>query len=214
MRDIIFFSKHKKDIYSPQLLKMLKMLPFHKDFLFYNIDKDPQTGKVNEDVIQMFEIETVPTIYFKGQKLEGVRAFDFLKSIFEQLNQQGQQGQRFQQVPQMPNRGYQQPQTQTQNPQKVSTSRSEGGIKSFTDSQFNSQFDSQFASPFESTTITGENFTEDDIRNPRETKSNSRSFGVEDVLDDYQKQYNQEHNPIGLSNEAVGFAGQAMRNPY
>lgn len=208
MRDIIFYSKHKKDIYSPQLLKMLKMIPFHKDFLYYNIDKDPETGKVNDDVIQMFEIETVPTIYFKGQKLEGVAAFDFLKRIFEQMNgnvpiqQQQTQPQR-----------YSQQQQQRQVQQQLGP-QEEAGIKSFTDSQFNSQFDSQFAKPYENTTITGENFTKEDLEHPRETRGNNpRSFGVEDILEDYKDKYRQEHEPIGLPDEAVGFAGQAMRNP-
>ena len=98
MKDIVFYSKNKVDIYSPKLLQMMRKMPFAKDFVYFCIDKNPKTGVVNEEVLYLFEIEDIPTMYVQGKKLVGPETFKWLKSIHQEMMepQQQQQPQQFQ----------------------------------------------------------------------------------------------------------------------
>jgi hypothetical protein len=99
MKDIVFYSRNKLDIYSPKLLQMMKKMPFANDFVYFCIDKNPKTNTVNEEVLYLFEIEDIPTMYVQGKKLVGPETFKWLKAIHQEINepQGGYQGQGMQQ---------------------------------------------------------------------------------------------------------------------
>ena len=80
MKDVLFYSKNKKDVNSPQLLRIFELLPFRTEFLFFCVDPDRTTGKRNDELLQILEIEEVPTLLISGQTLVGEAAFRWAKA--------------------------------------------------------------------------------------------------------------------------------------
>lgn len=84
MKNVIFFSKSSKDVHSPELIKLIKESPFVNHFHFYCTDPDPQTRKRNTDLLEILEIEKVPTMYVNGQKYVGLEeSLDWLQNAYE-----------------------------------------------------------------------------------------------------------------------------------
>ena len=85
MLNIVFFSRYKRDAYSPRLLAYMNSMPFRKEFKYYCIDPDPTTRKRNEELLELLEITEVPTLYVSGNKFVGNDAFLWLQEQAEQL---------------------------------------------------------------------------------------------------------------------------------
>lgn len=196
MKDIVFYSKHKRDIHSPKLLQMIKTMPFAKNFSYFCIDKDPLTQKANQDVLYLFEIEEVPTMYVQGKKYKGIEAFEWLEQVYNELHsrqQQKQEQSNYQQAPPLRT-----PQHAEQ-PLPQVNDESFGGLDTF------SGGGGDYANLSDSTTISGEKFTKDDLH-ATETKS-STSERLSDMLQEYEANYNSDLNPIGMQRPNKGFAG-------
>src|SRR5947209_19043293 len=85
MRNCVFFSKHRKDVYSPKLLELMRNLPNAREFAYVCIDADPVTRKRNEQLIEILEITEVPTIYIRGNKLQGLEAFEWITNELDNM---------------------------------------------------------------------------------------------------------------------------------
>lgn len=79
MKNVVFYSKYKKDVNSPKLLSLIEQTPFKKDFIYCCIDPDPETKKRNEDLLFILDIKMVPTMYVNGEKYEGDQAMQWLQ---------------------------------------------------------------------------------------------------------------------------------------
>ena len=86
MKDIVFYSQHKKDIYSDKLIEMLSMTRYAEQFAYYKVNNN-QKG-FNEDVIALFELDIIPTIIFKGKQYEGAEAFDLATQLFDKSREE------------------------------------------------------------------------------------------------------------------------------
>jgi len=89
MKNTIFYSKSKKDENSPRFLKIMEKMPFAGDFIYYCVDPDPVTKKRNDDLLTVLGITDVPTMYYDSQKFVGKDAFDFLRVLVHQMQQDG-----------------------------------------------------------------------------------------------------------------------------
>jgi hypothetical protein len=88
MKNVIFFSRFRKDVNSPKLMALLKSTPFAKDFYNFCVDANPVTKKRNDDLLFILEVTEVPTMFVNGQKYVGEEAFQWLYTQMQQLNQQ------------------------------------------------------------------------------------------------------------------------------
>jgi hypothetical protein len=239
MKDIVFYSKNRIDKFSPKLLEIMKTMPFAKEFAYYCIDNTPNNPNAKKDVMTLFEIKEVPTMYVDGKKYVGPEAFEWLQDISMQLQnpqqqqQQHQQQQMYQQQQQqqqqqqpmqrrgpMNNNDFQQQQPQQQQQQQQ---QQQDGLQGFS----GGGGDSDFANPFDSTsmTISGDNFTAEHLqRGPIDTKKTAENF--DNVMEQYTQQYNSELKPLtggqqnmmggggggggGQQNMMGGFAGMRM----
>jgi hypothetical protein len=232
MKDIVFYSKSRVDIYSPKLLQIMKTMPFAKKFSYYCIDVDPLNPDSKKDVLNLFDIREVPTMYVEGNKLVGPEAFEWLQEINSQIQRpqqqqvyQQQQGyqQQQQQGYQQQQQGYQQQQQQgyqNQQPQQRQMPSGPmlpdqqqqpfnggggGGLGTINDSGSN------FASLDQNiTTISGQDFNVNQLT-PVETKQKSDNYN--DILKSYEQQYKSDLKPVGLPDQQQvqsGFAGMRM----
>ncbi len=85
MLNIVFFSRYKRDAYSPRLLAYMNSMPFRKEFKYYCIDPDPTTRKRNDELLELLEVTEVPTLYVSGNKFVGEEAFLWLQEQADQL---------------------------------------------------------------------------------------------------------------------------------
>lgn len=60
--------------------------PFARTFCFVCIDPDPVTRKRNDDLLNILQVESVPTVYYKGSKLVGSEAFEWLQYEMENMS--------------------------------------------------------------------------------------------------------------------------------
>ena len=88
MKDVVIYRSGCEA--SKKLLKHLTELPIASDLLFYSVDPDPNTKKRNTDLIKILEVNYTPTVYFRGQKLEGKAVFDWLDSVIRHTQSQSQ----------------------------------------------------------------------------------------------------------------------------
>jgi len=79
MKNVVFFSRYKKDTYSPKLLAFMKRMPFRREFAYYCIDPHPVTRKRNDELLELLEVTEVPTLYVDGTKFVGQEAFEWLR---------------------------------------------------------------------------------------------------------------------------------------
>ncbi len=91
MLNIIFFSRYKRDAYSPRLVAYLNSMPFCKEFKYYCIDPDPVTRKRNDELLELLDVTEVPTLYVQGNKFVGEEAFGWLHEQADQLQGGGGQ---------------------------------------------------------------------------------------------------------------------------
>ena len=87
MKNVVFFSRYKKDTYSPRLLAFMKNMPFRREFAYYCIDPHPVTRKRNDELLELLDVTEVPTLYVNGQKFVGEEAFSWLREQAELLQQ-------------------------------------------------------------------------------------------------------------------------------
>lgn len=85
MLNVVFFSRYKRDAYSPRLLAYMNSMPFRKEFKYYCIDPDPTTRKRNDELLELLEVTEVPTLYVGGNKFVGEEAFLWLQEQAEQI---------------------------------------------------------------------------------------------------------------------------------
>jgi hypothetical protein len=239
VKDTVFYSKKNKDIYSPQLMKLMQQMPFAKNFSYFRVDDPSRDKKTTEDTLFLFNITSIPTIYVSGKKLEGETAYYWLVNQSQRLNGQGQgqQGQQGQQG----NRQYQQQQPMSQQQphdmgygtSRMAMGRGQGQSRAGPGmSQEQQQGPSQqgpgqlagasgsceYASLFDPTTISAQEFSIDDIENPIATRNNGRMNQYDDVLEKYQQGYREDlvpanHQPPPRSREAQssGFSARAIK---
>lgn len=100
MKNVVFYSRYKKDKNSPELLKKMKVMPFAAHFFYFCIDPDPITKKRNDDLLTILEVTDVPTMYVDGEKFVGEDAFEWLAVQEYRLFGAGKQPQQTQ--PQQP----------------------------------------------------------------------------------------------------------------
>lgn len=91
MLNIVFFSRFKRDAYSPRLLAFMNNMPFRKEFKYCCVDPDPITKKRNEELLELLEVTEVPTLYVAGNKFVGEEAFAWLHEQADQLQGGGGQ---------------------------------------------------------------------------------------------------------------------------
>lgn len=77
--NIVFFARHHKDPHSHGLLERLDRLPSAAIFKRYCVvDEDVKGHVKNEDVLRLFDVTEVPTLYVAGTKLVGYQAMDWV----------------------------------------------------------------------------------------------------------------------------------------
>ncbi len=79
MKNVVFYSKTKKDTNSPKLIKLIDMLPFKNEFFYYCVDPDPKTKERNKELLYILDVEKVPTLFIQGEKLVGEDAFKWVQ---------------------------------------------------------------------------------------------------------------------------------------
>jgi hypothetical protein len=89
MKNIVFYSKYKKDVNSPKLLAFINATPFAKEFCFVCIDPDPVTKKRNDDLLFLLEVSEVPTLFVNGEKYVGEDAFEWVEHQYLALRNMG-----------------------------------------------------------------------------------------------------------------------------
>jgi hypothetical protein len=77
--NIVFYSRHRGDIYSSPLLAELDLLQCSSCFKRYCIDPPAPGSKRNEDVLFLFDLTEVPTMYVSGQELVGAYALEWIR---------------------------------------------------------------------------------------------------------------------------------------
>jgi len=228
MKDIIFYSKNKLDVYSPKLLQIIKTMPFAKEFSYYCIDKESNEPNCKKDILFLFEITDVPTMYVQGKKLVGPEAFDWLEFMYNKMNGGGGGGHQQQQQQPKQQSQYQMPQQQTQYQQQQQLPQqqrqfnpyerngnepsSQIGLDSIGLSGMSDGGSNMYANPFDptATTISGQQFTKQDIEHPMETKGPSQSDKMDDILRTYESAYKDElMSPVGLPPLQGGLGGFA-----
>jgi hypothetical protein len=87
MKNIVFYSRLKADQFSPRLLEIMKHMPksFQSEFVYYCVDPDPITKQRNNDILHLFSVTRVPTMYVDGTKYEGDDAFTWLMMNYNQM---------------------------------------------------------------------------------------------------------------------------------
>ncbi len=90
MLNIVFYSRYKRDAYSPRLLAFMNSMPFRKEFKYCCVDPDPVTKKRNDQLLELLEVTEVPTLYVAGNKFVGEEAFSWLHEQAEQIQGGGQ----------------------------------------------------------------------------------------------------------------------------
>jgi hypothetical protein len=235
MKDIVFYSKNRIDKFSPKLLEIMKTMPFAKEFAYYCIDNTPNNPTAKKDVMALFEIKEVPTMYVDGKKYVGPEAFEWLEDISIQLqNPQQHQQQMYQQQQQQqqPPPMYQQQQQQQQQPMQRRGPMNNNDFQQQQQQQpqqqpqqqsqqdglqgFGGGGDSDYANPFDasSMTISGENFTAEQLeRNGKGADTKKTAENFDNVMEQYTQQYKSELKPLGVPSQQDmrgGFAGMRM----
>lgn len=101
MKDVVIISKSCP--FSMQFLGEMEKLPIASQFLYFQSDPDPQTGKQNIQLLKILDVKRTPTVYHQGNKYEGKAAFQWLSSVMQSINNGRQQ-----QAPQQQNQYNQQ----------------------------------------------------------------------------------------------------------
>lgn len=92
MLDVVFYSK--RCAHSMKLIDTIRKMPFRDAFAYVSVDPDPATGKRNEELFKILQVDRVPTVYVDSKKYPGDEAFQWLNSqimLFRQSQQQSQQ---------------------------------------------------------------------------------------------------------------------------
>ena len=82
---MVFYSKSKRDTNSPKLLQIFDLLPFKDEILFFCVDPDKVTKKRNDDLLNILEIEEVPTIIINNEMMVGETAFKWAKRYLRDM---------------------------------------------------------------------------------------------------------------------------------
>ncbi len=69
MKNIIFYSKYRKDVNSPRLLELLRGTDLAREFHYYCIDEN-----ASQDALFLLEVDKIPTMYANGEKFVGDEA--------------------------------------------------------------------------------------------------------------------------------------------
>ena len=90
MKNVVFYSKCPKDKLSEKLLSIMTRMPFAREFLYCQVDKD-RKYELNKDLFYIMEVDKVPTMFVDGKKLDGEQAFAWLEYQYTMVHGQQQQ---------------------------------------------------------------------------------------------------------------------------
>ena len=80
MKNVIFYSKCPKDKTSDILLKKIQTMPFARDFVYCQVDKDEKYLR-NKDLFYIMEVDKVPVMFVNDQKMYADDAIAWLDGV-------------------------------------------------------------------------------------------------------------------------------------